>query len=112
MAASLNTLTYEVVRPRVERGSSAITVSDLHSERRPALRTAATILPVSTEALNATVPLSLKELTPKLSNGPLLSTMVVIAPPLPVKMPLSPVPRSARNATVPLSLRDWMVLVR
>ena len=32
--------------------------------------------------------------------------MVVMEPPLPVKMPASPVSRSAENATVPLSLRE------
>ena len=40
------------------------------------------------------------------ANGPLVSAMVVVGPPLPVKMPRPPVSRSAKNATVPLLLRE------
>ena len=64
--------------------------------------------PVSSRAKNATVPLLLREPPYKNSNGPLVSTMVVVGPPLPVKMPCSPVSRKATNATVPLSLREGL----
>ena len=40
-----------------------------------------------------------------MKNGPLVSVMVVVGPPVPVKMPCTNVSRSAWNATVPLSLR-------
>ena len=41
-------------------------------------------------------------------NGPLSSAIVVVGPPLPVKMPTPPVSRNVLNATEPLSLREML----
>jgi hypothetical protein len=62
-------------------------------------------MPPRQAALKATVPPSLMDRWPKpIRCGS--RTIVVIGPPLPVKIPLGPVSRSLRKATVPLALME------